>query len=165
MRPPARARALPSLAHLPPHGFNPLFPAPLRSAVLAEAELLEAFFRNFLSSAKMLVLLASAAKAARVRRRLRTVRRQRATRTIAAAVRRALARRAVARLANKHSWAQAATALSASLKLQAAGAARAAERGHGHPVQQQTATGSQVRRRHASMPDLPESPPMGRPAL
>ena len=139
---------------------NAVHALPTIGAVLAEAELLEAFLRNFLSSAKMLVLLASAAKAARVRRRLRAVRRQRATRTIARALRRALTRRAVARLASKHSWAQAATALSASHKLQAAGASRAAERqrGHGHG-QHETATGSQIRRRHASMPDLSESSP------
>ena len=59
---------------------NAIRALPTIGDMLAEAELADAFLRHFLSSAKMLALLASAAKATSFRRRLHAVRRQRAAR-------------------------------------------------------------------------------------
>ena len=95
---------------------NAIRALPTIGDALAEAELADAFFRHFLSSAKMLALLASAAKAASFRRRLHAVRRQRAARLICCAMRRTLGRRAVSRLAKKHLWREVAATLSSSLR-------------------------------------------------
>lgn len=59
---------------------------------ILEAEMLQAFVASFFASAKMLVLVASMVKAARVRRRLDVMRRQNAARLIVTGLRRAVAR-------------------------------------------------------------------------
>ena len=96
---------------------NAIRELPTIGDALAEAKLADAFFRHFLSSAKMLALLASAAKAASFRRRMHAVRRQRAARLICCATcDRTLGRRAVSRLAKKHLWREVAATLSSSMR-------------------------------------------------
>jgi len=75
---------------------------PFIGDALLEGDLLQAAFANALSSVKMLVLLASVIKAARMRRRLRAVRRNAAARIIFNFLRRASALSRVARLRHKH---------------------------------------------------------------
>lgn len=72
------------------------------SDAITEGSLLQTSAVNFLASAKMIVLLASAIKAARVGARRKRVRRLRAQRIIARAVRVRIARARVANLRQKH---------------------------------------------------------------
>ena len=72
--------------------------------LLLEGELLQAFTANFLSSAKVLGLVLSAIKAARVRRGARALRREHAARKIVLLLRRQLANRKVNKLRHKNAW-------------------------------------------------------------
>ena len=74
--------------------------------LLLEGELMQAFIANFLSSFKVIGLVLSAIKAARVRRGAAALRRDRAARKILALLRRAASRNRVSRLAHKHAWSQ-----------------------------------------------------------
>jgi len=81
---------------------NQLRVLPAVGDAILEAELLQAFAASFLASAKMWVLFASALKAARVRRRLRSLRRQRAAQRIATGVMQWRIRTRVAALQRRH---------------------------------------------------------------
>ena len=75
---------------------------PFIGDALLEGDLLQAAVTNALSSVKLLVLIASAIKAARMRMRLRAVKRTAAALCILSCVRRWLAHGRVARLREKH---------------------------------------------------------------
>ena len=75
---------------------------PFIGDALLEGDLLQAAVTNALSSVKLLVLIASAIKAARMRMRLRAVRRAAAAQCILLCIRRWLAHGRVARLREKH---------------------------------------------------------------
>ena len=72
--------------------------------ILLEGELMQTFLAEFLSSAKLMILVLSILKADRVRRGARALRRERAVRKIVQWMRRLVAHRRVGKLQRNHAW-------------------------------------------------------------